>query len=334
MEMPNAGADHSPGIATLSHTRLAAVRTAPVEPGRKNVLHRLGSRFRSLTASGLPDKFVSRAAWGARAPKARHTNITPSRGGTALHYEGPDLGAKGPAVWSHADCAGMVRGIQKFHMDTRGWDDIAYTAVVCPHGYVFEGRGVGQRTAAQGTNLGNQNYYALCGLWGEGDSFTDAAKVGYDQGIQWLRRKGAGTDVQPHQHFHSTSCPGSAVMAWLKAGRPLPAQPKPPTPKPKPTPTPTPAPKPTPPPPFPLPKGSYFGPRSGPKNSISGYYSHSADYRRFQVRLQQLGYKIAADGHYDVGRDDAIIDAFQYHHHLVRDKHVGPETWAAAWAKK
>ena len=85
---------------------------------------------------------------------------------------------------------------------------------------------------------------------------------------------------------------------------------------------------------FPLPKGYYFGPKTGPKESVSGYYSHSADYKKFQVRLQQLGYPIAADGHYDVGKDDAVVDKFQYEHHLVRDKRVGPVTWSTAWTAK
>jgi hypothetical protein len=82
---------------------------------------------------------------------------------------------------------------------------------------------------------------------------------------------------------------------------------------------------------FPLPRGSYFGPRTGPRNSVSGYYSHSEDYKRWQIQMQRRGWKIAADGHYDVGRDDVIIKAFQKDKHLPQDGLVGPVVWALAW---
>ena len=153
-----------------------------------------------LTAGAVP--IISRAQWGARPPKSVSHNITPETGGCALHYEGPKMGA-----FPHTSCATKVRGIQAFHMDQRGWADIAYNAMVCPHGYMFEARGGNVRSAAQGTNDGNQRYYAICGLWGAGDAFTDEAKRAYQFTIDLLRFVArAGKDVQPHRHFHSTAC--------------------------------------------------------------------------------------------------------------------------------
>lgn len=40
-----------------------------------------------------------------------------------------------------AECAFRVRDIQKFHMETRGWDDIAYNFLIGGDGHVYEGRG-------------------------------------------------------------------------------------------------------------------------------------------------------------------------------------------------
>jgi hypothetical protein len=182
-------------------------------------------------------KFVSRKAWGARTPRGR-TPIPGGVTGIALHYEGPKTG-----TFPHSECDNRVRSIQRFHMDNRGWDDIAYTALVCPHGYVYEGRGPGVRTAAQGTNYGNDEFYAVCWLGGEGDPFGAASKQGFLDAIAWLRSRGAGRAVKPHSAFHSTGCPGAPIRNWISAGLPKPTTPAP-APQPKPTPTPTPAPTP------------------------------------------------------------------------------------------
>ncbi|XP_010638415.1 N-acetylmuramoyl-L-alanine amidase [Fukomys damarensis] len=38
-------------------------------------------------------------------------------------------------------CAANMRSMQRFHQDTRGWDDIGFSFVVGSEGYVYEGRG-------------------------------------------------------------------------------------------------------------------------------------------------------------------------------------------------
>lgn len=119
----------------------------------------------------------------------------------------------------HGDCAGKVRTIERFHAVTRGWSGIAYSAVVCPHGYVFEGRGTGVRSAANGTSAigGNDHWYAVCYLSGQMDPFTDAAKAGVIDAVRWLRAKGgAGPAVNGHRDHHPTECPGSTIYRWLQ----------------------------------------------------------------------------------------------------------------------
>jgi len=156
----------------------------------------------------LPMKFVSRAEWGARWASSS-TSITPV--GVAVHWEGPHMGTP-----THDRCAGIVRGFQAFHMDTNGWADIAYSAVVCPHGYVFEGRGRGHRTAANGSNDGNQRFYAVCFMGGEGDVFTDEARDGINDAIDWL----GGGQITGHRDHTDTACPGDEIYAWVQAGHP------------------------------------------------------------------------------------------------------------------
>lgn len=83
-------------------------------------------------------------------------------------------------------------------------------------------------------------------------------------------------------------------------------------------------------PPFPLPRGSYFGPRSGPPSSVSGYYSHRAALRQWQTQMKRRGWQIAPDGLYG-GQTRAIARKFQAEKGLAVDGLIGPATWLAAW---
>lgn len=184
-------------------------------------------------ALGNGVQLVRRSEWGARAPLSR-SPLTPTYG-TTVHWEGPHMGS-----FTHDKCAGKVRSIQNFHMNTRGWQDIAYTALVCPHGWVFEGRWVNTRTAANGTTAGNSRAYAVCYLGGTGDPFTTAAKRAFRTVVDWLDRSGnAGPGRNCHRDWKSTDCPGDEICAWVKAGLQTPTTPPArPTPLPPPVPTP------------------------------------------------------------------------------------------------
>lgn len=79
--------------------------------------------------------------------------------------------------------------------------------------------------------------------------------------------------------------------------------------------------------PFPLPVGCYFGPYSGPTQSISGSAPTDARYRP-GLRLAQGRLGVAADGLY--GPVTALAATrFQQAHHLTPDGLIGPRTWAA-----
>jgi hypothetical protein len=137
----------------------------------------------------------------------------------------------------HASCPSKVRGIQAFHMDARGWVDVAYSAIVCPHGYVFEGRWAGVRTAANGTNPGNAAAYAVCLLMGEGDPVTAEALAAVIDAVEWLdRQAGAGPGVNGHRDWKPTACPGDPAYRALPAIRAELERRRRPVPAPAPTP--------------------------------------------------------------------------------------------------
>jgi N-acetylmuramoyl-L-alanine amidase len=162
-----------------------------------------------LSADG---RILSRGGWRGREPRSVSTNITPSTGGVAWHWEGPGMGS-----FPHSSCPTKVRGIQAYHMDSKKWADIAYNAMYCPHGVVFQGRWFGVRSAAQGTNDGNQRYYSVCYLGGEGDPFTPQAEEAAKLFRALATDHGkAGSNNLPHSAFHSTECPGDVIRVVVK----------------------------------------------------------------------------------------------------------------------
>jgi hypothetical protein len=142
--------------------------------------------------------------------------------GTAVHYSGSNA----DELSDHKNCAGRVKGIQTFHMDGRGWSDIAYSYLVCKHGYTFEGRGVGIRTAANGTNSGNDAYHAVCFLGDDTanrDDVTDAGRRALRETVAMCNGWTAHADlVRPHSWFKPTACPGDELRRWISQGLPVP----------------------------------------------------------------------------------------------------------------
>ncbi|XP_039219295.1 peptidoglycan recognition protein 3-like [Crotalus tigris] len=47
----------------------------------------------------------------------------------------------GNPCWTHTACYNEVKGIQNYHMNLKGWCDVAYSFLIGEDGYVYEGRG-------------------------------------------------------------------------------------------------------------------------------------------------------------------------------------------------
>ena len=161
-------------------------------------------------------KIVSREQWGARPPASAWDILDPAQlRGVALHYSAMDADEQA----DHRTCAARVRAIQDFHLDGRGWKDIAYNFVVCKHGYVFLGRGWGRRSGANGTNDANTRYHAVCFLGDDTPNRDDVTAEGRVALLQLvaraLERYPAARELRPHSDFTPTACPGDELRTWL-----------------------------------------------------------------------------------------------------------------------
>ncbi|WP_329187056.1 N-acetylmuramoyl-L-alanine amidase [Actinacidiphila glaucinigra] len=169
-------------------------------------------------------KFVSRKAWGAKPSRYNLVRIASTRG-VKVHYEGTEVPAD--LVDHHERCDDRVRAIQASHLanDVEDYSDIAYNAAVCPHGYVYEGRGAHHKTGANGNATLNANHYAVLALLGSKGLIkpTDAMLHGLRDAIEWLRDEGdAGTEILGHKDGYATQCPGKPLYTWVQAGAPRP----------------------------------------------------------------------------------------------------------------
>lgn len=157
-------------------------------------------------------RIVTRREWGARPARSRHAIATPT-----------------PRLWLHHAAgefsgAGGVRQIQAFHMDTRGYSDVAYSFLVDDDGTVFEGRGVG--IAGGHTKGDNTLSHAICALGNYEnrepgprliDAIAELAAHGYRQGWWSDSFTGGHRDAPGAQ----TACPGRYLQSCLPEIRAL-----------------------------------------------------------------------------------------------------------------
>jgi len=92
------------------------------------------SSLRRLRRAGACPPIVTRAQWGARAPKST-SRITRPVPKMFIHH------TETPRCTTTDRCKSIVKSIQNYHMDTQKWDDIGYNFLVGEDGNVYEGRG-------------------------------------------------------------------------------------------------------------------------------------------------------------------------------------------------
>lgn len=99
--------------------------------------------------------------------------------------------------------------------------DIAYNAVVCGHGQVFEARWFNDRSGANGNAAGNDRYFAVCFLGKNPRPTYERARALRFIRRQLRKRAPQARRVRPHSDFVPTACPGDPMREWIELGGPL-----------------------------------------------------------------------------------------------------------------
>jgi hypothetical protein len=165
----------------------------------------------------VPDRayvVVPRSAWGAAALRDNHDPMAGVRRITVHHT------AELPAMSTRTDME-LVKGVQRFHQDDRGWADIGYHYLIGRDGRVYQGR----ELRIQGAHAGGGNNAENLGVSVIGDfsdglpsetTLTTLERFLVDQ----MRTHDVGPDqLFGHREFKPTACPGDALFAWLESFR-------------------------------------------------------------------------------------------------------------------
>ena len=254
----------------------------------------------ALAPAGL--RLVTRAEWGARA--RRYVNY--------IQLPSPYFFVHHAAVES-SDDAREVRAHQNYHMDVKGWSDIAYSLLVPdpnPNFLVFEGRGIG----VQGGHTAgyNRSSHAVCVL---GNFQVDSPSANTLETVARLVKVGRnkrwwGTHVGGHRDVSTSSCPGNnlyAKLPWIRTRASNYQVGALPAPAPAPTST----------------RPAYRPYPSGMPVSLG---DRGTAVKIVQQVLRERRYSLIADGVFGPITRHAVVH-WQTKHGLVPDGVVGPKTW-------
>lgn len=156
-------------------------------------------------------KLVTRSEFGWGATRAKSASPTK---GLVLHYDGTNQGL---AVKPHIECIRYWKNTRAFHTKTRRWVDIGYSFGCCPHGYIFEGRGLYKQQAAQPG--GNSTHYSCTLMSGPKESPTNAQVNAVKELHHWLMDKGVAKTIKGHRDFVATECPGDRIYQMIQWGK-------------------------------------------------------------------------------------------------------------------
>lgn len=273
---------------------------------------------RTLRAGGVP--VVELAGWQGRGSDFHVTSLA-----VTWHHDASPPGPS-PGVPAY-----MARQIDKGEAGAQLWVGRDGTWTVVAAGAVYHAGNVLVGMPGNSGSLGVETDHTT------GEGWPPAQLASLRRGTRaLLEHQGLGAS---HLHFHKSVCRPKGrkidpdglelgVERAAVAGSQLDPPPAPAPPRHRAPPPPAGAA-----PPFPLPAGWYFGPRSGPRQCVSGYHGRGEHLVTWQVQMRARGWTITADGRYGP-RTAEVARRFQAEKHLAVDALIGPATWAAAWTAR
>jgi hypothetical protein len=186
-----------------------ARRYQPGSPERRRIKRKIATlderiaRKRRLVAP----KVISRAEWGARAPRGGYVRQSPLIAMVIHHTAMPTL----PASATVAQEKERMRQLQAIHQD-QGWTDIGYARVVMPSGRIYEGR----PAWAVGAHTLNHNTGKL-GIALDGNFETAEPTRVAIRAARSIRREFRllGRPIYGHYQLGPTACPGRNLKPYV-----------------------------------------------------------------------------------------------------------------------
>jgi N-acetylmuramoyl-L-alanine amidase len=167
-------------------------------------------------------KIYTREDWGAAAPKRPTRLLSRPPDHIIVHH----TASPNTSETSRAHAFALSRQIQRFHMGTRGWDDIGEQLTISRGGIVMEGRaGSLQAIAHNGLVVGAQSLHHnrhTIGIENEGTYVKDDVPGKLWKSLvevcAWLctvHGLEPATAIVGHRDYNDTDCPGDALYRRL-----------------------------------------------------------------------------------------------------------------------
>ncbi|XP_065715332.1 N-acetylmuramoyl-L-alanine amidase [Patagioenas fasciata] len=216
------------GPGKLEEEVLAMLRVLRVLPPTRELLEDVGAEEEVAIARRAARDFteryvecpaiVPRCMWGARPYRGTPKPLSLPLGSVYIHH----TFSPGAPCRSFAACARAMRAMQRFHQDTRGWDDIGYSFVVGSDGYVYQGRGwhwVGAHTKGYNSRGYGVGYI---GDFSAAPPDADTIALVRDELLPCAVRAGRlrhNYTVRGHRQMGHTDCPGESLFREIETWR-------------------------------------------------------------------------------------------------------------------
>ncbi|MDJ0975529.1 MAG: peptidoglycan recognition family protein [Planctomycetota bacterium] len=157
-------------------------------------------------------RVFTREDWGAEPLKDNHDPMNGIKRIT-LHHT-----AELPGMDTRTDLE-LVKGVQNFHRNERGWADIGYHWLIGRDGNVYEGRTL----EAQGAHAGAGKNGNNLGISAVGDFTTELPSAKQLATIELFLSEQLALyeipieELHGHRDFKPTECPGTSLYEWLGA---------------------------------------------------------------------------------------------------------------------
>lgn len=141
--------------------------------------------------------------------------------GVVIHHNGPPAKCVGQP---HRRCVSFWDAVKRYHVETKGWSDVAYSFGICSHGMRFTGRGWDKNQFANGSDVvgpddgRDSEWYTVLVFLGGDETPTEEMVEATKALIAEGRASGrCGRRVLPHNAFKVKACPGPEFTAYAQA---------------------------------------------------------------------------------------------------------------------
>lgn len=161
--------------------------------------------------------YYTREQWAARDANGGPGRLDVDEvEGIALHWPAMQRPLRSPE-----EVKAALRGWQNYHMDGKGWSDIAYQEAVDQKGNVYQLRGLLTQSGANGDADVNQRFGSLLLVLAPGEQPSEAMVASVKRRVAKHRELfPKSTQIVGHNEIRpeATACPGPAAQAGIESG--------------------------------------------------------------------------------------------------------------------